>query len=136
MRTENKEQCYKQEMEFCLQLFNTVLEVEVGPGDIKKTMRFGSRNSGTKRPLLVQLRTRAIKNAVMESLWKLKGAEEKYRCLSICHDMTKSERDELKRLVAQAKHKEEEEGKGEWIFRVRGPPEKLVIVRLPAPARH
>jgi hypothetical protein len=62
MRTENGEQWYMKEIEFCLQLFITVLEVEVGSGDIKKkTLRLGSRSSGTKRPVLAQFRTSAIK---------------------------------------------------------------------------
>jgi hypothetical protein len=56
-------------MEFCLQLFNTILAAEVGSGDMKKTMRLGSWSSDTKRPLLVQFRTRAIKM----QLWSLCG---------------------------------------------------------------
>ena len=44
--------------------------------------------------------------------------------------MTKKEREECKRLVALAKQKEVDEGQGEFMYRVRGPPEKMTIVKL------
>ena len=103
--------------------------------EIVKMTRLGNRATGTKRPMLVQFKSRAIKNEVMESLWKLKKAEPKHKALSISHDMTKNEREECKKLVALAKQKEKDEGKGEYIYRVRGPPEKMIIVKLLAATR-
>jgi len=129
-RTENIDEWKTKEMGFCLELFNSTLEVAVKSEDIVKITRLGNRASGTKRPMLVQFRSKTIKNEVMESLWKLKNADAKHRVLSINHDMTKKEREECKKLVALAKQKQVDEGQGEFIFRVRGPPEKLTIVKL------
>lgn len=132
-RTENKDEWKTKEMGFCLELFNSTLEVAVKAEDIVRITRLGNRASGTKRPMLVQFRSKTIKNEVMETLWKLKKADAKHKSLSICHDMTKREREECKRLVALAKQKEADEGQGEFIYRVRGPPEKMTIVKLPRP---
>ena len=44
--------------------------------------------------------------------------------------MTKLERVELKKLLAEAKDKESNEGQGEWLFEVRGNPGSMRIVKL------
>ena len=132
LRTEDKEEWRKNEMDVCLGLFNGSLGVEVRNEDIDKIIRLGKREQGTKRPMLVRLKSRAIKNEIMESLWKLKKAEPRHKALSIWHDLTKKERLECKRLVAIAKQKESEDEKGEFIYRVRGPPEKMIVVKLQA----
>ena len=61
---------------------------------------------------------------------EIKKADQKQKSLSIQPDMTKKEREECKRLVALAKQKEVDEGQGEFMYRVRGPPEKMTIVKL------
>ena len=65
------------------------------------------------RPCLVEFRDSLIKNAVMESLSNLANADEKYKKLSVAHDMTKLEREDLKKLLAEAKVKESDTGQGE-----------------------
>ena len=67
----------------------------------------------------------------MESLYKLKNANAHFRQLSmtITHDMTKIERSEIQKKVEEAKQKEMEET-GEFIWRVRGVPGALKLVRL------
>lgn len=66
----------------------------------------------------------------MESLSKLRAAEEKYKNLSVVHDMTKAERMECKKLVGEAKNKEEADSSGEYIYRVRGHPGNFRIVKI------
>ena len=65
----------------------------------------------------------------MESLYKLKNADDHFRQLSTTHDMTKNERIEIQKKVEEAKLKEREE-MGEFIWKVRGTPGSLRIVRL------
>jgi len=45
----------------------------------------------------------------MESLYRLKHAKQKFKGVVIAHDMTRTERDECKRLVAEAKDKENDD---------------------------
>ena len=66
----------------------------------------------------------------MESLYRLKHAEQKFKGVVIAHDMTRTERDECKRLVAEAKDKEDDDTSGEFMYRVRGPPGNLRIVKI------
>jgi len=61
-------------------------------------------------------------NLIIESLYKLKHAAQKFKNVIVAHDMTKLEREEYRRLVEEAKAKEEEDDSGEYLYRVRGPP--------------
>jgi hypothetical protein len=125
------EERIKQDKHFCISLLKDALEVDLGDGDIKKIFRLGKREASTTaaRPILIQLRERGIKNRVMESLYKLKHAEDKFKNVSITHDLTLQERSECKALVIEAKSKQDEE-KGEWLWRVRGAPGLMKIVRI------
>jgi len=54
----------------------------------------------------------------------------KFKNIIIAHDMTKKQREECRTLVQEAKDKEQQEGQEEWIYRVRGPPTDLHIIKL------
>ena len=45
------------------------------------------------------------------------------------------EREDCKNLVTDAKKQEEEDSLGEFIYRVRGVPEKFAVVKLHKPVR-
>ena len=70
----------------------------------------GKKVERKDRPCLIEFRDGLVKNAVMDLLSKLANAEDKYRKLSIAHDMSKLERAELKKLLAETKDKESNEG--------------------------
>ena len=48
----------------------------------------------------------------------------------IAHDMTRTERDECKRLVEEAKARMAQDTSGEFLYRVRGSPGDLKIVKI------
>ena len=130
-RVADKSEWIKKERDFCLNFFNDILGVVVINDDIVRTVRLGKRTEeATSRPMLVQFKQRSIKNLIMQSLFKIKRGSEPYCKLVVCHDMTLLQRAECKRLVLEAKEKEANEGQGEWIYRVRGNPDNLVIVKL------
>jgi len=120
----------KDDVEFCLTLFNDVLDVECSREGIANVIRLGKKESDRVRPLLVSFKEGTTKNAVMESLNKLSSAEEKFRTISVTHDMTLKEREERKELVDEAKRSQNSEESGEWIYRVRGNPGSMKIVKL------
>lgn len=137
-----REEQVKDDKQYCLELFNMVLNVEVKEDDLKGIFRLGKKNveSGEQaaslesgqtkdRPLLVQFRERAQKNRIMESLKRLSTAEDYFKNISINHDLTKTERAECRKLVAEAQKKQEDE-QGEYCWRVRGAPGNMKIVRL------
>lgn len=129
-RSDNKEEWFKNEKSSCMHLFNTVLQAGVENKDIKKMIRLGARATNTKRPLLVQFHERRTKNIVMENLRRLREAQPPFNEIGVNHDMTKSEREEVKKMVKIAEEKEKNEGQGEWIFRVRGSPGNMTVVKL------
>ena len=107
--------------------------------DIDRVFRLGKRTdpstpNASPRPLLVQFGSYGIKNLLMESLYKLKNVEQKFKGVNIAHDMTPKERNECKRLLSEAKQKQAEDSSGEYIYRVRGYPGKMKIV--PVKVRH
>lgn len=101
---------------------------------IKNITRLGEKSSGfhpTARPIKISLRNKDDRQIIMKNLRKLKDAEEKYKTISVGYDLTLDERKKQKEKVLEAKKKEEEESEGgRWIFRVRGPPWRLKIVRI------
>jgi len=122
----------KDDISFCLRMFNNVLQAGVSDEDLAQVFRLGRRddNATSPRPLLIQLVSYAQKNIIMESLYKLKHAEQQFKSVVVTHDLTKTERDQCKRMVNEAKDKEAQDQSGEYIFRVRGPPGNLRIVRI------
>jgi PHD-finger len=120
----------KEDTEFCLNLVSDVLEIDCSSNEILNVIRLGKRASNQDRPLLVTFKETSLKNKVMESLRKLSEADEQYRALSVSHDMTQKEREECRLLVEQAKSKQQEDTSGEWIYRVRGMPGDMRIVKL------
>jgi len=52
----------------------------------------------------------------MESVSKLKDADEKYKRIILTHDIITEDREEYKRLVAETKEKQKEEISGEFLF--------------------
>ena len=113
---------------FCTELAKDVLEIELLEDDIKSVIRLGEKGD-YNRPLLVQFRERTTKNRIMECLFKLKTSDDKFRNISVTHDMTKQERSDCKALVEQAKQKQSEE-KGEYLYRVRGLPGAMKVIKI------
>src|SRR6476469_76763 len=115
------EERLKHDKTFCLELFHEVLGVDVHEDDFKSLYRLGkkspvaSHEGGKDRPLLIQLREKATKNKIMESLFNLKKASDKFKNISVTHDMTQNERDDCKKLVKKAQKKQSEE-QGECLW--------------------
>ena len=121
----------KVDMDFCLLLFNRCLNAGVAEEDIVKVFRLGKR-SERARPVLLQLASYTQKNLIMESLYKLKNAEIKFKQVIIVHDMTKAERQECKKMVDEAKSRTDADPSGEFQYKVRGMPGHMRIVKLKA----
>jgi hypothetical protein len=117
------------DQEYCKQLFKDVMGIDVRDDDMEKVFRLG-RKGENKRPLMVQFGDRHVKNLIMESAQKLSQASEKYQGIGLSHDMTKSEREQCRELVSEAKQMAENDRSGEWIYRVRGLPGQMKVLKL------
>jgi len=126
-----KDERWKQDREFCLELFNKVLRVPIQEDDIKKFGRLGKLDEQLKeRPVLIQFKDQILKNMVMESVGKPRDADDKYKRIIFTHDMSTEDREEYKRLVADAKGRQENEISGEYIFRVKGFPGNFRVLKI------
>jgi len=127
-------QVCKYDAAFCLQLFNS-LQVEISEEDMTRVFRLGKRpdsdNPGiAPKPIMVHFASYGIKNLVMESLYKLKNVDKKFKGINITYDMTMNERLECRNLVAEAKQKEADDTLGEYLYQVHGTPGKMRIVQI------
>jgi hypothetical protein len=117
------------DMQFCGSLMDKVLKVGYEKVDIVKTVRLGKFDDSRRRPLLIEFTNSHVKNVVMENVTKLSYATEEFKGVTISHDMTIKEREQCRELVEEAKKKESEET-GNFIYRVRGLPGQMKIVRI------
>jgi len=103
----------------------------VAEEDVKKIFRLGKLGDRPEPcPILVQLNNRVAKNLIMESAYKLGSMEQKFKSVIIAHDMTKLERSQCKEFVQEAKERTQNDS-GDFIYRVRGQPGHMGIVRIP-----
>jgi len=108
---------------------NEVLEVDCRTEDIKRMFRMGLRGEHV-RPLMIEFKTREVKNLLMESAGRLRGAPDKFKGISVTHDMTLAKREQCKQTVAEAKAKTAADTSEEWKFLVRGLPGKMKVIRV------
>ena len=69
------------------------------------------------------------KDLVMSSLSKLKEAPDKFKRISVTDDYTAKEREEIRKMVVEAKSKTALEGEGKFVFKVRGTPKNGLVIR-------
>jgi len=110
----------KADIDFCLQLFNSCLHVGIDEQDFVNVFRLGrtDESNTNPRPLMVQLERYSLKNLIIESLFKLKSASQKFKGVVVAHDMTVKEWEECKHLVEEAKQKVAMDTSQEYLYRV------------------
>lgn len=118
-----------EDLQFCGLLMDKVLKVGYEKGEIVKVVRLGKFDDNKMRPLLIEFSNAHVKNVVMENVTKLGAARDEFKGVTISHDMTIKEREQCRELVEEAKRKQIEE-KGNYIYRVRGLPGQMKIVKF------
>jgi len=108
------------------------MHVGLSDEDLAHVFHLGRRGTSddAPRPLMVQLASYSHKNLIMESLFRLKHADSQFKTVIVAHDMTRAEREESKRLVAEAKTLQAQDTSGESLYRVRGNPGKMRVIRI------
>jgi len=85
------------------------------------------------RPLLVVFSEQKFKEQVMSSLKYLKDADAPYKGISVAHDLSPWQREEIKRLVEQAKHEHvnaSSEPVENYWFRVVGSGARMRVMKV------
>ncbi|KAK4322085.1 hypothetical protein Pmani_007138 [Petrolisthes manimaculis] len=119
------------DQEVVVKLFQEVLEVKLNQTSLVKIIRLGKREESVAkpRPLLVGLDSPILKRDVLLQTKKLKGKDE-YKDIFLQHDLTKGQRENMKSLAAEARKMELEDKSGNFLYRIRGPPENMIIKKI------
>ena len=91
--------------------------------------RIGERNDAICRPIKLIMAINNEKDLVISSLSKLKEAPDKFKRTSVTDDYTAKEREEIRKMVVEAKSKTALEGEGKFVFKVRGTPKDGLVIR-------
>ena len=79
------------------------------------------------RPILVSIKTEEKKKKIFQNLHKLWRTAEN---ISVAHDLTNKQREELQELIKEAKKKEECDQSENYTYQVRGPPWGWLIKKI------
>ena len=106
--------------------------LEIPDAEISKSVRLGKvpENQSNPRPMKISFSSGKSKKVFMSKLGKLAFAPDKFKKVSVCHDMTQEEREQNRKLVVEAKNLNGQESTGKWIHRVIGLPGQRKIVRM------
>ena len=108
-----------------------VLGVDLSGSDVAKQFRLGRREEGRNRPLLVAFKEENKKSEVMKNLKKLKSADARYRRVSVAHDLSPRQREEMKTLLEEAKLKYADEEESEnFRLLVVGQQTRMKVIRV------
>ena len=88
---------------FVKDLTDCVFDMKLIDDDVTKMYRLGHWDENKSRPLLVSFRNLEQKEQIMSNLSKLKQPIEKFRGVSISHDLHPKEREKRKNLIEAAK---------------------------------
>ena len=93
------------DLAYVTELLDSVFKINPERNGVVKVFRLGPWDSAKEvpRPLLVMFNDPESKERVMSSLRCLRDADVPFKGISIAHDMTPWQRDEIRRLVQQAK---------------------------------
>ena len=113
-------------------LSNLTTELGMNETGIDKVVRLGERKEDANKPraMKVTFDSEKSKKSFMSKLSKLAKAPKKFNRISVAHDMTKTERETNKKLVEEAKKKNQDDPSENWTYRVRGLPGNLKVVKI------
>jgi hypothetical protein len=127
----------QQEMDikFVCDMFSHIIDEKFEGKEFNKFFRLGRRNFFDKdhdipcRPILIEFNEGTTKNYIMNHLNRMK-LDERYKGIVISHDLTVSEREQCKKLAEEAKEMQDSDESGEYLYRVRGLPGNMRIVKF------
>ena len=93
--------------------------------DINKIVRPGKPEQGKSSPMQIVMEEVEKKQELFANLNKLKDAADYIRKILVTNDLIKKERDEIRASNEEAKRRTHET-EGETIYKVRGPPWRIV----------
>jgi hypothetical protein len=111
MDDKNYEVRQEHDRAFVDEVCSKVFQMNLADDDVLNLFRLGKKQDGAAaRPLLVSFKAEDKKSTVMKNLKKLKTAEDRLRFVGIAHGLTVKQRDESRRLVNEARKRQDDTG--------------------------
>jgi len=134
-RTDNVATRNDKDKAYVKDLLDSVFDIKCQPGDIVKMYRLGrwTGDGSVPRPLLVGFSQVEMKSSVMGALRQLKEADDRFKNVSISNDLTPKQRDEIKKMLADAKKEHAEnssEDEGNFRFLVVGHGHRKRVIKV------
>ena len=95
------------------------------------SMRLGKRAPNKCRPIKISFNELGEKRKFLSLLYKLAKAPDKFKAISVQHDLSETERDYLTELLAKAKEKNNSEKPVDYLYKVRGHQGAFEIWKIP-----
>lgn len=123
------------DLAFVTELLDSVFKIHPEHCRIARVFRLGRWDSSKDipRPLLVEFNDLEAKERVMSSLKYLRDAGPPFKGISVAHDLTPAQRDEIKKLVEQARQEHvscSTEPTENFWFRVVGKGSKPRVIKV------
>ena len=109
---------------------NSIIKISFDQSMIERIIRLGKATDDKHRPLLISLKEEDRKRDIFQNLNKIRESEIPFNKISIAHDLTKKQKEELQEKIKEAQEMEVSDQSGEWIYRVRGPPWNWFIKKI------
>jgi len=107
-----------QDLNFLEDFCREGLNIDVKRDDVNNIYRLGKREADKVRPLLIGLKIPDVKSRLMSNLKNLKNARECYKSISVAHDLTPGQRQQVKELLSKSKDtlgkREADSDRAEW----------------------
>jgi len=132
-KSDNVEERKANDLVFVTDLLDAVFNIKLEQNDIDKMFRLGRWSADKARPLLVGFRDMNHKETIMTNLKNLKNPIEKFRRVGISPDLHPAEREEIRKMVNEAKQAHiasEEEDVGNFKFLVVGKGQRRKVIKI------
>ena len=125
-----EEQGYENDVSYVINLNKAIGNEHFDQHNILKIGRIGDERGGINRPLKVELDSYVTKLNVMRNATKLQFSGQ-FRQISIQHDLTRKQTIIYREIKQQSRELESRDESGNFKYRVRGPPGRWTVVKLP-----
>ena len=101
-----------------------------------KAIRLSKVSDDKERPLLITLKEENKKREIFQNLNKICEAGDPLDKVTVTHDLTVKQKEELKDKIEEARKKERSDELGEFMYWVCRPPWSWFIKKIPKKVNH
>ena len=117
-------------------LCRNICKVNITEESLEKAIRLSKVSDDKERPLLTTLKEENKKREIFQNLNKICEAGDPFDKITVTHDLTAKQKEELKDKIEEAREKERSDELGEFMYQVCGPPCSWFIKKISKKVNH